>query len=334
MNWHPFELHTHTPHSDGRHSLAEMAREAKQRGLAGLALTDHNTISGLAERVAVEEETEIVIIQGMEWTTFYGHMVTLGLKGYADWRELGPDDIHKGIERVHSQGGLVGIAHPYALGSPICTGCHWDYRISDWNDVDYIEVWHETFPSIRMHNQPSLELWEGLLDQGFQICATSGRDWHGSKVGDGPEAATFLGLPSSEQLSEAGALQAIRSGAVSISMGPLLLCQVVLAGRRYGLGETVSIRDAAEGQEAIVAVSLDLRVRPGAWTLEPQPLSIILRSNLGNMAEVKLEPDEIEATCQLSVRGLKWLRADLYGVFHGVRTKIAFTNPVYFMNEK
>ncbi|MGG1657837.1 CehA/McbA family metallohydrolase [Brevibacillus sp. NRS-1366] len=330
MNWYPFELHTHTPHSDGRHTLAEMAKEARRRGLAGLALTDHNTISGLAERRDVEEVTGIVIIQGMEWTTFYGHMLTLGLQGYADWRDLGPDDIHKGIQRVHSQGGLVGIAHPYALGSPICTGCHWDYRISDWTDVDYIEVWHETFSSIRMHNQPALELWEGLLNEGIRISATSGRDWHRSKAGDDPEAATFLGIPSSEKLSEVGVLQAIRRGAVSISQGPLLLCQVGLDGRSYGLGETVPIRDASERQEASVTVSLDFLVRPGAWTLEPQPLSIVLRSNLGNMDEVILNPGETEVKCRLTVNGLKWLRVDLFGVFHGVRTKIAFTNPVYF----
>lgn len=330
MNWYPFELHTHTPHSDGRHTLAEMAREAKRRGLAGLALTDHNTISGLTERGVVEKETGIVIIQGMEWTTFYGHMLTLGLKGYADWRDLGPDDIHKGIERVHKQGGLVGIAHPYALGSPICTGCHWDYHISDWTDVDYMEVWHETLPSIRMHNQPALELWEGLLNEGLRICATSGRDWHGSKAGDDPEAATFLGIPNSEKLTESGAIQAIRSGAVSISMGPLLLCQIAINGREYGIGETVPIRDGLEGLEATVTMSLDFHVRHGAWTLEPQPLSIVLRSNLGNMGEARLQPGETELTYALPVKELKWLRADLFGVFHGVRTKIAFTNPIYF----
>ncbi|MDQ0897976.1 CehA/McbA family metallohydrolase [Paenibacillus sp. V4I7] len=141
MPWIACELHSHTFHSDGKQTLMELAIGAKALGFECIALTDHNTMTGLNDKDAVEQETGISIISGMEWTTFYGHMVTLGLTHFADWRPVGPDDIHKGIADVHRSGGIVGMAHPYRIGSPICTGCFWEFNIEDWNDMDYIEVW-------------------------------------------------------------------------------------------------------------------------------------------------------------------------------------------------
>lgn len=72
MRWLPFELHTHTPHSDGTHTLLEMCAKARELGLSGIALTDHNTTSGMADAASVTEETGIAIIPGLEWTTFTG----------------------------------------------------------------------------------------------------------------------------------------------------------------------------------------------------------------------------------------------------------------------
>ncbi len=48
------DLHTHTTYSDGAHTVAELITEARARGLAGLAITDHDTLSGYdeAQRIA------------------------------------------------------------------------------------------------------------------------------------------------------------------------------------------------------------------------------------------------------------------------------------------
>ena len=45
MNWTPFELHTHTCHTDGQFEPQEIPHYASSQGLKGVALTDHNTIS-------------------------------------------------------------------------------------------------------------------------------------------------------------------------------------------------------------------------------------------------------------------------------------------------
>ncbi|MDF2959586.1 MAG: histidinol-phosphatase [Paenibacillus sp.] len=200
--WLPFELHCHTYHSDGKQSLAELALAAKALGLRGVALTDHNTMTGLTNREQVVAETGVEVIPGLEWTTFFGHMLTLGIHEYVDWRNLSPFHIHRGIEGVHRQGGLVGIAHPFRVGSPMCTGCYWEFEVSDWSKVDYIEVWSGLFPSIRRNNARAFALWTELLNRGHRIAATSGRDWHVSDPVTEPVSATFLGIRNGDEERE------------------------------------------------------------------------------------------------------------------------------------
>lgn len=64
-----FDLHTHTNKSDGTHSPEEQVRMAKQIGLAGIAITDHDTIAGWDEAIRVGDELGIMVIRGVEIST-------------------------------------------------------------------------------------------------------------------------------------------------------------------------------------------------------------------------------------------------------------------------
>ena len=44
-----FDFHVHSHWSDGCNFPRELVRAAKEAGLSGLALTDHDTLSGLPE---------------------------------------------------------------------------------------------------------------------------------------------------------------------------------------------------------------------------------------------------------------------------------------------
>jgi len=63
------DLHTHTTASDGRHRPADVVRMAKDSGLAGVAVTDHDTVAGLAEAIAAGAEYGIRVIAGLEIST-------------------------------------------------------------------------------------------------------------------------------------------------------------------------------------------------------------------------------------------------------------------------
>ncbi len=60
------DLHTHSNASDGSLPPVEVVRLARERGLKALALTDHDTIDGLAEAVAAGDKYGVEVIPGVE----------------------------------------------------------------------------------------------------------------------------------------------------------------------------------------------------------------------------------------------------------------------------
>ncbi len=62
------DLHLHTFHSDGTDSPDSLVARAQQQGLACMALTDHDTINGIAESRAAAERARIEFIAGVEIT--------------------------------------------------------------------------------------------------------------------------------------------------------------------------------------------------------------------------------------------------------------------------
>lgn len=77
-----FDFHTHSYCSDGTKAPAEVARAAKQNGLAAFALTDHDTLAGLAEAEAEAKTLGIKFVPGLEFdikADFTLHILGLGV---------------------------------------------------------------------------------------------------------------------------------------------------------------------------------------------------------------------------------------------------------------
>ena len=64
------DLHTHSVFSDGSFTPAQIVAEAKRKGLA-VALTDHNTVSGLPEFLTEAEKLGVTAVPGIEFSTVY-----------------------------------------------------------------------------------------------------------------------------------------------------------------------------------------------------------------------------------------------------------------------
>lgn len=331
MRWMACELHSHTFHSDGRQSLLELAQGAKALGFDCVALTDHNTMTGLENKELVEQATGLTIISGMEWTTFYGHMVTIGLTEFVDWRPAGPRDIQAGIAKVHAHGGIAGMAHPYRIGSPMCTGCFWEFEIEDWNELDYIEVWSGTFPSIKTDNTRAFRLWTEKLNEGFRIAATSGRDWHAQEQTEDPISVTYLLLDESEGSTTEQAVRALAAGRASVTMGPLVTLGLRSESGIYAIGDCVPAQERRGSYEA--EVMIDYQVRAGMWDFPEAGFSLVLTSNTGVIGEQNAYLHQANYRFEVPGDGLKWVRAELKGTVRGVRTTIAFTNAIYAESE-
>ncbi|MGL4945890.1 MAG: cysteine-rich CWC family protein, partial [Fusobacteriaceae bacterium] len=61
-----YDMHMHSTASDGTLSPTEIIERAKERGLTGVSLTDHDTADGLAEAEKRAEELGIDFIPGIE----------------------------------------------------------------------------------------------------------------------------------------------------------------------------------------------------------------------------------------------------------------------------
>lgn len=344
MRWLACELHTHTLHSDGSQTLEELVKGAVDLGFDAIALTDHNTISGLIGKDEMEQRYGLHIIPGMEWTTFYGHMVTIGLHEFADWRDVSREHIEKGIAAVHQHGGIAGMAHPFRIGSPACTGCFWEYEINDWASVDYIEVWSGTFPSIRTDNHRAFDLWTQKLNEGYRIAATSGRDWHSQDKTNDPISVTYLGIEDEGNIALHQIdrlIGSLREGRASVTMGPLLTLTMRVGETLCQLGSVVpaSLPGAQNTEEPLLAhIALDFSVRAGKWSLPEQTLVLKLFSNLGQEEQVEVVRKQNESLLELEMplsadeaaAPRRWIRAECWGTMKGAYVRIAFTNAIYW----
>ena len=77
-----YDFHCHSTASDGVLSPSELVRRASEQGVELLALTDHDTLAGLAEARACATSEGLELVSGVElsvtWQTRELHMVALG----------------------------------------------------------------------------------------------------------------------------------------------------------------------------------------------------------------------------------------------------------------
>lgn len=65
------DLHTHSVYSDGTYTPTELIDAAISSGLSALAMTDHNTITGLDDFTQAAQGKPIEIVRGTEFTTAF-----------------------------------------------------------------------------------------------------------------------------------------------------------------------------------------------------------------------------------------------------------------------
>ena len=65
------DLHVHSTESDGTFTPTEVIAEAKNAGLSAIALTDHDTATGIRKAMGAAKEAGIELIPGIELSTAY-----------------------------------------------------------------------------------------------------------------------------------------------------------------------------------------------------------------------------------------------------------------------
>jgi predicted metal-dependent phosphoesterase TrpH len=77
-----FDLQSHSRHSDGALSPAEVVALAADAGVELLALTDHDTVDGVPEALEAAREHGIRLVPAVELSTLHGEADDLHLLGY------------------------------------------------------------------------------------------------------------------------------------------------------------------------------------------------------------------------------------------------------------
>ena len=106
-----FDLHIHSNYSDGRDEVKTILKAAVRRKLAGLSITDHDTLRGSekARKIIKEQKLDLILIPGAEVTTAEGHLLVLGVSEIPP-RGLSPEET---TDLAHEQGGITIVPHPY-----------------------------------------------------------------------------------------------------------------------------------------------------------------------------------------------------------------------------
>lgn len=237
LKYYPFELHTHTYHSDGNMSPRTLIDKAIERGLVGIALTDHNTTSGIDEAYSYAVEKGLILIKGIEWTTFWGHITVLGGRTKIDWRELNLENAEEIFARVNREGDIVVIAHPKRVGYPVCCGCHFLYKIRDYSNIKGFEVWSNAKPSFNKSNHLALEYYDEILSNGNKLACLYGDDWHDERNNRKMYAKTYLGIRG--EVNQDSALLAIIEGRTYISTGIELQYSIKSKGEQINIGDNI-----------------------------------------------------------------------------------------------
>lgn len=219
--WYRGDLHGHSDHSDASWPVADFIAHARNRNLDFVTLTDHNSVSGLPEAQSLAGD-DLLVMGGVELTTFHGHCLALGTITWVDWRIKDGQTMAARAQDLMDHGLTYIIAHPMALGHPWCTGCHWAYGDVFPGPARMVEIWNSAWGESK--NELGLQLFQTWLNTGLRMAATAGTDIHGPTSED---ERVGYNTVWAEALSQDAILAGLRAGRNVMSAGPGLLAHVL-----------------------------------------------------------------------------------------------------------
>lgn len=195
------DLHTHTYCSDGGFSIADVDKFAINKKIDIIGITDHFAMN--ANRY-LSNEFKTQMLLGFELTMQWGHMGIYGLPAdKVEYQFNSKEEVSSWLEKIKEEHDVIRIInHPYGN----CEDCEWK--------LGYAYEILELFNSFDITNNiKTLELYQGLLEEGNYIPVMCGSDthkqrWHSDKV-------STHGLPANKvyaiNKSEREIFDAIRS---------------------------------------------------------------------------------------------------------------------------
>lgn len=309
--WYRGDLHAHTIHSDARWDVPALLAWARARKLDFCTLSDHNTVSPLAQMDAARSD-DLLTLGGMELTTFWGHALALGGREWVDWRTGNGRTMSQIAAHVMERGATFIIGHPKSIGDPYCTGCRWVHADMQPGTARVVEAWNGAWSGEGGKNEDALVLIYQWLNRGYRLALTAGTDNHGSD-----SAHYGFNVVYADELSEQEILRAVRAGHSYLSSGPRLMLHVASGDQRAMMGDVVN---AARGAPIMIQAEWD-------ESADESELSLIVDGTPHE--SVQVGPNGSHAW-QLVAGQANWCLLTLRAPD---RRMLALTNPIYFVGE-
>ena len=265
--WYRGDLHMHDANSDGHCKsqagvmvpcpLFRTVEAASASGLDFIAVTDHNTVAHFDELRELQPWFDkMLLIPGVEITTFRGHANIFGPSGFVDFRvgTPGVPNIAALEKGIIDAGAIMSINHPASPSGEMCMGCGWLWADTDWSRVTAIEAVNGV--TVEGPNA-GLGFWYARLNEGKRLTGIGGSDTHD------PDGPSRIGRPTTvvyaDSLSVGGITAGIKRGNVFIdtqgTRDRLLEAAVVSGGRRAVMGERLRPDAQLSLELHLVAVS-------------------------------------------------------------------------------
>lgn len=185
------DMHCHTLPLSQCSSLKpdEYVDLARQRGVDGICLTEHDAFWGADDLLTLGRRTGFLVLPGIELTTDAGHVLAYGLLPH-----LAPSaSMTALVATARRCGGLVFLAHPARDGLLRMTSRE--------------KGWFDSIEEVNGSDTPLQNSAAAALTQGMRLPGIGGSDAHvPSEVA---RAATFF---STEVTDESSLLAALRAG--------------------------------------------------------------------------------------------------------------------------
>lgn len=225
--WYAGDLHVHSVESgDASASIDAVAALAVARGLDFVVLSDHNTVSQADFLVDAQARwPNLLLVPGIEFTTYDGHAGAFGATGWVDHRIGQPGaTIEAAVEAIHEQGALFVVNHPNLDLGDLCLGCAWAHAL-DPESIDAIEIVTGGYaPAGGLFFDDNVALWESWLAAGARVAPVGGSDDHRAGVDLGPTDSP-IGSPTTliwaSELSVTGLTAGLSAGRTVVKLqGP------------------------------------------------------------------------------------------------------------------
>lgn len=241
--WYKGDFHTHTRLSDGKETIRNAMKKAKDMEMDFYVPTEHNLLhTGWCD-------TDLCILPGIEITTERGHF---NLFGITEMPEKLPEIVvYNGtpqieqyvediIKEANRKNWIVSLNHPFL------TIWKWKYGKINLKDFQCVEIINDpTYQDAEPSNEQAIQFLDELWKDGHKIWGVGGSDSHNliEERYEGADLPSIAGDPGTyvfcQGLSPNNLMTQVRKGHICVTRFCTIIPKITVEGREYLPGDEI-----------------------------------------------------------------------------------------------